>query len=192
MHGEVVMNIQPNLRMDKAAFLAWQQTKEGRYELAGGCVVMMTGASRVHARIVRNLDNVLSGRLDRRSWEVFREFGLDAGPETLRYPDIVVDRAGGGNKEYTANQPVLLAEVLSPSTAAIDLGEKASEYMRIPSVLAYLVLSQDEPKAWIWIRQEDGRAAEPEIVSKPEASIRVDALHLEFPLSAAYTGIEFG
>jgi Uma2 family endonuclease len=134
----------------------------------------------------------LSTHLDLQRWEVFREFGLDAGPETLRYPDIVVDRAGGENKEYTANQPVLVVEVLSPSTTAIDLGEKAREYRQIPSVLAYLVLSQDEPKAWVWIRQADGFAAEPEIVAKPEATIRVDALHIEFPLSAAYAGIKFG
>jgi Uma2 family endonuclease len=186
-----MMNIQPNLRMDKAAFLAWQQENEGRYELAGGRVVVMTGVSRVHARIVKNLDAVLSSRLDLQHWEVFREFGLDAGPETLRYPDIVVDRADGANKEYTANEPVLLAEVLSPSTAVIDLKEKALEYLQIPSVVAYLVLSQDEPKAWIWIRQQNGFAAEPDIVSKSEASIRIDALGLEFPLSAAYAGIKF-
>jgi Uma2 family endonuclease len=186
------MNIQPDLRMDKAAFIAWMQANEGRYELVGGRVVMMTGISRVHARIVKNLDAILSTCLDLQQWEIFREFGLDAGPETLRYPDIVVDRAGGGNKEYTANQPVFLAEVLSPSTAAINLGEKALEYLQIPSVLAYLVLSQDEPKAWAWIRQADGFAAEPEIMAKPEATIRIDALHIEFPVSAAYAGIKFG
>jgi hypothetical protein len=42
-YGEPIMNVQPNLRMDKAAFLAWRQATEGRYELAGGRVVMMPG-----------------------------------------------------------------------------------------------------------------------------------------------------
>ena len=38
MHGddEALMNVQPNLHMDKAAFLAWVEGREGRYELAGG------------------------------------------------------------------------------------------------------------------------------------------------------------
>jgi len=49
------MNFRPNLRMDKAAFLSWVQEHEGRYELAGGRVVMMTGASRRHGKIVGNL-----------------------------------------------------------------------------------------------------------------------------------------
>jgi hypothetical protein len=40
---EAAMNVQPNLRMDKSAFIAWMQANEGRYELAGGRVVMMPG-----------------------------------------------------------------------------------------------------------------------------------------------------
>ena len=192
------MNIQPDLRMSKAAFIEWGATEEERYELVGGRVVMMSRPSRAHGLIVMNLAFLLRTRLDPKQWVVIAEFGLDAGPETLRYPDIVVDRTGGGEKDYTATAPVLLAEVLSPSSVEIDLGDKAAEYLQIPSVLAYLVLPQDEPKAWIWISTAQtkagpgGFAAEPDIVSKPDASIRIDALRLEFPLSAAYVGIKFG
>jgi hypothetical protein len=127
------MNIRPDLRMDKAAFIAWMQANEGRYELAGGHVVMMPGISRSHGLMVTNLVVALRARLDPHQWAVIAEFGLDAGPETLRYPDIVVDRAGGGAKDYTATAPALLVEVLSPSTAATDLGDKAAEYLQIPS-----------------------------------------------------------
>ena len=42
------MNVQLDLRMDKTAFLAWVQAHEGRYELAGSRVVMMTGGSLCH------------------------------------------------------------------------------------------------------------------------------------------------
>jgi Uma2 family endonuclease len=152
--NEAIMNLQPNVCMDKAAFLDRMQATEERCELAGGRVVMMPGASRAHARIVRKLIAALSIRLDPLRWEVFEEFGVDVGPDTLRYPDVVVDRAGGGNKDCTATAPVLLAEVLSPSTAEIDLGDKAAEYLRIPSVLTYMVLSQDEPKAWVYLRTD--------------------------------------
>jgi Uma2 family endonuclease len=67
--------------------------------------------------------------------------------QRVLYPDIVVDRAGRPGKSYTAGAPVFLAEVLSPSTAEIDLGDKAAEYLHVPSLHAYIVLSQDEPKA---------------------------------------------
>ena len=186
------MNVRPNLRMDKAAFLAWMQATEGRYELAGGRVVMMPGASRVHGRIVRKLVNALSSRLDPLQWEVIAEFGLDAGPQTLRYPDVVVDRADGGDKDHTATAPVLLAEVLSPSTAEIDLGDKAAEYLRIPSLLAYMVFSQDEPKAWMYVRSGAKFMLGPEVISGTEAVIRIAALQLELPMADIYTGTKAG
>jgi Uma2 family endonuclease len=186
------MNVQPNLRMDKAAFIAWMKANEGRYELAGGRVVMMPGVSRAHGMLVMNVASLLRDQLVHTQWTVIAEFGLDAGPETLRYPDIVVDRAGGGAKDYTATAPVLLVEVLSPSTAATDLGDKAAEYLQIPSLLAYIVLSQDEPKTWVWARATAEFAPGPAVISGAEAIIHIAALQLELPLAEIYAGIKTG
>src|SRR5580704_4917007 len=119
------MNIQSHPRMSKAAFFSWAEGVEERCELVGGLIVMMIRVSRDHGIITRNLILALCKRLDQERWPVFGEFGLDTGPDSVRYPDIVVDRTGGGSKDYTATAPVLLAEILSPSTAAIDLGDKA-------------------------------------------------------------------
>jgi Uma2 family endonuclease len=186
------MNFQPNLRMDKAAFLARMQATEERCELAGGRVVMMPGASRVHGRIVRKLLAALSSRLDPLQWEVFWEFGLDVGPETLRYPDVLVDSADAGDKDYATATPVLVAEVLSPSTAEIDLGDRAAEYRRIPTLLAYLVLSQDEPKAWLYLRAEARSMLAPELITGIDAFIRIAALKLELPMGEIYAGKKTG
>ncbi len=104
-----------NLHMDKPAFLAWVQGRDQRYELAGSHVVMMTGGSRGHAIVTRRLASALEQRLDERRWAVLTsDFGVDLGPATVRYPDVVVDRAGGPLKDLTATAPVLIAEVLSP------------------------------------------------------------------------------
>ncbi len=186
------MNIQPNQRMSKAAFIGWGATEEERYELVGGRVVMMPRPSLAHGLIVGNLYVALRSRLDRKQWVVIQEYGLDAGPETLRYPDIVVDRAGGRPKAYIATAPVLVAEVLSPSSAEIDLGDKKSEYLQIPSLLAYIVLSQDKPRAWIWTRKKGGFKPEPELLDGAESSIRVTALKIELPLLELYADVEFG
>jgi Uma2 family endonuclease len=121
------MNVQLPLRMDKAAFLDWVQGREGRFELVNGRTIMMVGASRTHGLIVSNLMAILRGQLDPREWSVIADFGLDAGPETLRYPDIVVDPAAGSGGDFTATAPELVIEVLSPSSERIDLGDKAAE-----------------------------------------------------------------
>jgi Uma2 family endonuclease len=184
------MNIQPNLRMSKAAFIEWSATAEERYELVGGRVLMMARPALAHALIIANLIVALRARLDPNRWVVISEFGIDAGPETLRYPDVVVDPVGGAAKDYTAKAPVLLAEVLSPSSIETDLGDKAAEYLQTPSLLAYIVLSQDEPKAWVHARSGAGFAAGPVVVTGMEAKIQIAALQLELPMADIYAGLK--
>lgn len=184
------MNIQAPARMDKQAFIAWMAANEGRYELVEGRVVMMTGVSRAHAIVVMNIAALLRSQLDSETWTVIAEFGLDAGPQTLRYPDIVVDRAGGGLRDYTATVPVLLVEVLSPSTAAIDLRDKASEYLRLPSLAAYIAFAQTEPKAWVWSRSaEEGFPPQPSIYEGIDSVVSVEPLNLTLPFRDAYAGV---
>jgi Uma2 family endonuclease len=183
------MNIQPNLAMDKTAFLAWAATAEGKYELAGGHIMMMPRPSRAHGRIVTNLIVALRTRIDPAQWDVISAFGLDTGPRTLRYPDVVVDAVGAGG-DYIASTPVLVAEVLSSSTAAIDLGDKPVEYLQTPSLHIYIVLSQDEPKARVWERDGAGFPAVPRVIAGAEAVIPVAKLRIELPLAEIYAGIE--
>ncbi len=183
------MNVHLPTHMDKAAFLAWADGREERFELVKGRVVMMPGVSRRHGLIVGNLYVALRSQLDPQRWQVIAEFGLDAEPETLRYPDILVDAIGGGGKDYTATSPALVVEVLSPSTASIDLGDKAAEYLKLPTVRAYLVFSQDEPKAWVWLRGADGFAPGPQVVSGEEHAVRIEDLGIDLPLAKVYAGL---
>ena len=142
--------------------------------------------------IVRNLVLALHGQLDPQQWTVIADFGLDAGPRTLRNPDVVVDRAGGAAGDYVAAAPVLLAEVLSPSTAETDLGDKAAEYLRLPSLLAYLVFAQGGHKAYVRVREADGFPPAPSVIAGPDQIIRIAALNLVLPLGAVYAGVEDG
>ena len=186
------MNVQLPMHMDKAAFLAWAEGREERYELIEGRVVMMTRPRRAHAMIVGNLIVALRRRLDSRKWMVIAEFGLDAGPRTLRFPDIVVDRTGGDFNDRWARGPVLLAEVLSDSSRKTDLEDKSAEFLRLPSLQAYLVFAQREAKAWVWLREAGSFSSRPrEIVGLGEA-IRIAALETELPLVEVYADMTFG
>jgi Uma2 family endonuclease len=94
--------------------------------------------------------------------------------------------------DHTATAPVLIAEVLSPSTAAIDLGDKAAEYLQLPSLAAYLVFSEDGPKAWVWIKGEQGFPPAPAVLDGQDEIIWIPALKLTLtlPLSALYGSVE--
>jgi Uma2 family endonuclease len=184
------MNVQLDLRMDKSEFLTWVQAHEGRYELAGSRVVMMTGGSRGHAILVRRLAAALEKRLDAKHWTVLTsDFGVDLGPATVRYPDVLVDVAGGQFKDLTATAPALVAEVLSPSSVKDDLGPKADEYVRLSSLCAYLVLAQNEPKAWVWVRGAAGSPPEPEVLKGHGAVIAIPSFGIDLPLAEIYAGI---
>jgi len=184
------MNIQLPAHMDKPSFLVWLQGREGCYELVDGRVVMMVNATRAHGMIVSNLVVLLRTQLDPKIWTVIADFGLDAGPKTLRFLDVVVDRTGGKPTDQTAIAPSLLIEVLSPSTARFDLGDKASEFLRVPTLAAYVVLAQDERKAWVWIRDGKNFPSGPDVIDDGSAVIAIAALKVALPFSAIYVGID--
>jgi Uma2 family endonuclease len=185
------MNVQLDLLMDKPAFLAWVEGREERYELAEGRLMMMTGGSRGHALVTRRLAAALEKRLDGNRWAVLTsDFGVDLGPSTVRYPDVLVDVTGGSLADLTASAPILVAEVISPSSAGHDLGEKPPEYFRLQSLSVYLVLAQDEARAWVWLRGALGFPTEPDVLRGLGEVIRLTPLGIEVPLSEIYTGVE--
>jgi Uma2 family endonuclease len=191
------MNIKSNLLLDKAGFLAFAQAREERCELAESRVIMMTGASRAHVIVTRRLAAALEKRLDLGRWTVFTSgFGIEIGPATIRYPDVIVDVSSGTLGDLTATAPVLVAEVTSPSSATYDLGDKSAEYLRLTSLTAYLVLAQDEPKAWVWVRGEKGFSPGPNVLNRRDAIyFNCAARHrtaISGNLSGGYDGLTVG
>ena len=90
------------------------------------------------------------------------------------------------------HKPVLLAEVLSRSSARTDLEEKPREFLTIPTLEAYLVLEQQEAKAWLWSREAGSFVPKPqEIVGRNEV-VQISALDLSLPLTEIYAGLTFG
>jgi Uma2 family endonuclease len=186
------MNVQPQSPMDNATFLNWVQGREERYELAGGHVMMMTGGTMAHGLIVGNVFECLRTRLDRTQWVVLTDFGIDVRPGTIRYADIVVDHCGAKREALTAKAPVLVAEVLSPSTMKIDLGDKAADYLQLSTLATYLVFAQDEVKAWAYNRGSERQFPPgPQVFAGADASISIPALNIALPLVDIYRGIDF-
>jgi len=147
---------------------------------------MMTAGSREHWQIALNLAKAIDARIDRNRLMVLPEFGVDIASHSIRFPDIVVDAVGDKRGDLTATAPVLIAEVLSPSSERIDLGDKAAEYFRIPSLLAYLVFAQDEMKAWAWNRGPAGFPPGAEVLEGESAIVRIEPLNIDLPFIEIY------
>ncbi|EJW11292.1 hypothetical protein A33M_3303 [Rhodovulum sp. PH10] len=169
-------------------FLRHPALQGERCELSEGRVVMMTGASKAHIDIAGDLFVFLRSRLDRARYFVAASDLAVRVDGSVRYPDVVVDVRDDDTKALTATAPLLIAEVTSPSTLATDFGTKVREYTGLPSVLTYLVLSQDEPRAWVWQRGADGAfPEEPEMLEGRDAVVPLPALDgATLPLSEIY------
>jgi hypothetical protein len=73
----------------------------------------------------------------------------------------------------------------------IDFGDKAADYLQLPSLATYLVLAQDEVKAWIYNRGDEKQfMAGPQVFAGVDVAIRIPALRIELPLIDIYRAIE--
>jgi Uma2 family endonuclease len=179
-------------RMSKAEFFAWLQAKEGgRYELKNGDIVVHAGSRHQHARLSSRFLTSIARQLDMVKWlAVMADFAVEIGDD-IRYPDVLVARAGSDPSALSTNAPGLIVEVLSPSSTARDMIHKLAEYASLPSLQAYIVASQDEAIVWVWHRDQDTRAfpAQPVEIAGPDGVITVTALGVTLPLAEVYRGL---
>jgi Uma2 family endonuclease len=175
------------LRMDNDEFLRWAEGRPGRYELVRGQVVeMMAGASQAHRMIVSRVSSALAEQLDDDVWLASAaDCAVEIGDGQIRYPDLVVERASAPNASLRANGPVFILEVLSPSSLTIDLGDKAAEYLSIPTIEDYVVLAQDGPKGWLFRK---GAGPAPKALTGREVVVELPSLGATLSFERIYRG----
>ena len=171
-------------------FLRWAAGREGRFEFARGRIMMMVGASRNHANLSAGWLTALAARLDPAQWSVSSaELAVRIG-DAVRYPDVLVEPAGGDGAALYTDQPALIVEVLSPSSLALDFTTKAREYTSLPSLRLYVVASADEPRLWLWRRGADGAfPLDPEEIAGADAVLAIPEFAADLPLAETYRGV---
>ena len=135
-------------RISEAEYLVRERAADYRSEYVAGRVYFMAGASRPHNVIALNVAGLLHGQLRGRPCEAYaadmrvkiRATGL------YTYPDVVVVCGRPDLEDAncdTVLNPVVIMEVISPSTEAYDRGEKFAHYRRLDSVVEYVLIAQD-------------------------------------------------
>jgi Uma2 family endonuclease len=115
-------------------------------------------------------------------------FAVHAG-DSVRFPDVLVESAQPDGKSLRAESPILIAEVLSPGTYHLDFGDKLREYLTLPTLDTYLIISPDEPRIWVWQRTDGAFPKEPDIIEKRDQHVGLPALAIEIPVEDIYRGI---
>jgi len=133
-------------RMTVAQFLDWRAglPDERRHELVAGEPVEMAAE--------RNRHNLVKTACQRTLEDGIRAVGLDCtvlgdgasvvvSEEDVYEPDVTVQCAPGIDPDATTvPDPVILVEVLSPSTRGMDAGGKLYGYFQLVSVHHYLLV----------------------------------------------------
>ncbi len=142
------------------AFLAWSEGQPGRFELVAGVPVAMAPERAGHARMKARVHRALSDALAAtgQPCEAFiAGMTVRIDERTAYEPDVVVHcgpRIPDG--ALVIPDPVIVVEVLSPSTRGADAGAKLDDYFRLPSVRHYLLVKTDGPRVIHHARQDDG------------------------------------
>jgi Uma2 family endonuclease len=184
------MNAPLDLRLPKQEFDRWVSRQRERFEWKDGRVVQMNNVTRGHAYIVSDIAFALRQRLGA-GWRVVTgDFGVE-GADFVRYPDVLVEPANDDNKQRRSSQPTVIFEVLSPSTVRTDIIEKREEYDSLPSVATYVVLSQDEPIVWVWVRSADTARLpmKPEELAGGDSVLALPVLGVTLPLAEIYQSL---
>jgi Uma2 family endonuclease len=154
-------SISPTIdHLDFDAFIAAYGEKDVRYEMYDGELFAMAGGSRNHSLVSGNAYSSLKQRAKSKGCETH---GPDLyvrpndGDNSAMSPDAYV-RCGPptpDNQRYITD-PVVIVEVLSPSTMYFDRGAKLQRYFKFGSVQNVIILYQDEYRAEMWTRPPEG------------------------------------
>lgn len=141
-----------------AEYLRLERAAEWKHEYRDGQMLAMPSVNRWHSLINGNLAFNLHDQLRNTRCEVLmsrmRVKVVRTGLYT--YPDIVVacgEILVEDDQDDTLLNPIVLIEVLSPSTEAYDRGEKFAHYRRLDSLQEYVLVAQDRVRVERYVRQ---------------------------------------
>lgn len=167
-------------------YLALEETSAIRHELIDGSLYAMAGGTLIHNLIVQGLRDVLVRQLRPRGCRVFTENVKLNFADDFFYPDVMVSCNRHTEGRLYVTEPVLLAEILSEGNIAHDRVTKFNIYRRIPSLQAYLVLSQEDLRIEVW--GTDNQWDRARVYDAGEV-IQLTALTLDLPVDEIYTEV---
>jgi len=169
-------------------FLAWEERQELRYEfLPGGIITMTAGGTEDHHQMTTNILVALEPRVRERPCYVYANVAkvLPRRANAIVYPDVMVRCGPRTGKSTAFEDPIVVFEVLSESTAKHDLTRKRQVYKGIPSVAVIVYVSQDEHRLDI-VRRGEGGSFDDEVLEGPDAVLTLPEIGAELSLAEIF------
>src|SRR3954453_5718407 len=135
-------------------FRHWNDGTDTRYELIDGLTVAMAPPSGQHGTVVANAVTLVNTRLRSRApCRAQAEAGVWIS-EHRRWQAALAVTCQPPAAEVV--EPILIVEVLSPSTRVRDLADKLPDYKALPSVREIWLIDSERRWAQVWWREPEG------------------------------------
>lgn len=190
------MSALPVTKLTIEEYIELDKNSEDRYEYFDGEVFAMAGGSPNHSRLSVDVCSILREKLRGKPCEVFNADMRINVPTAFpyRYPDASVvcgepifDEIQG---QYRLVNPLLIVEVLSPTTENYDQGKKFTAYQSIESFREYLLIAQDRPHVIQYVKQSKSRWLRIEhegLISE----VQLESLNIALTLAELYERVTF-
>jgi Uma2 family endonuclease len=177
-------------RMTLEEFLRWDDGTDTRYELIDGCPVAMAPPAEAHrilaVRLVSRIDAALAGRRPCNA-QIEPGVGRPDRADSYYVPDIAVTCEPNEPGRPAMLDPILIVEILSPSTERSDRRLKMPAYQKIDSVREILLIDADSHDAEVYRRENNHWGIE--LVRGGEATLLLASIELRISMSELYEGI---
>ncbi|MFP4219347.1 MAG: Uma2 family endonuclease [Phormidium sp.] len=176
-------------------YLRWEVQQPTRNEYHNGEIVPMSGGTPAHNEIVSVLNALLRLGLRGQPYSIFVTDQRLWIPQrnTYTYPDVMVTgkpcQLQPGRQDTVMN-PIVLAEVLSPSTQNYDRGEKFVTYRTLDSVQDYLLIHQDRPQVEHYVKQKPQQWLLTDYEGL-DVTLTLESLSLTLSLRDLYEAVDF-
>lgn len=180
--------------MTAQEYLAFERGSAEKHEYMDGELFAMTGASRNHNLIAVSAYAMLYAQLRQRPCEIYpSDMRVKTRSAVLcTYPDITIVCGTPEFEDHTLDtllNPMVIIEVLSPSTEMYDRGKKFQHYRTIPSLQEYVLIAQDSARFEHYRRQGEQWLLTD--IAGREAIVGLPAVECSLSLSDVYEKVSF-
>lgn len=174
--------------MSLEAFLDWESQQERKHEFDGFQPVCMTGVNAAHSQIQVNLLGLLFNALRGQRCQGYGSNLKIQVAGRIRYPDAFIVCTPVSSEAVVVHDPVVVFEILSPSTSDKDHFEKNLEYRDTPSIQRYVMLEQSRRGATVFSRAGDDWVGH---VLTGGHDLELPEVGITLPMLELYEGVTF-
>ncbi len=194
-----MMNLEMTAQPEKkkytpSEYLALEEKAETKSEYWNGEIVAMSGAKIDHQQITMNISRVLGNKLYGKCRVFASEMKVWVKKRNkFFYPDITIICDNPNfykNRRDTIDNPRMIIEVLSKSTASFDRAEKFLSYQTLASLEEYVLISQEKAAVEQYIKREDGNWIFQATIGL-ESSVKFTSIETALSLQEIYDLVEF-